>query len=270
MSATRKKPLLSSLAKKYLMAISGFVFVAYVLVHMAGNLQIFGPPRWINYYAYFLHDELPPVVLWGFRLVLLLALVVHVWMAVLLTKENKSARKAYGVKKPVQSTFTQRTMPVTGLILLAFIIFHILHFTVRVVPENYHEILAPTTLEPHGHLVDGEQVQIATFDVYSMIIEGFSNVWVAGFYLIAMGLLCMHLSHGVSSMFQSIGVRNERWRYHLHGLSVAYGWVIFIGFASVPAAVLLHVFAGVPIFDQAYLDAQATLPAPDVHTALPH
>ena len=225
---------MSSLIKKYLMALSGGVLVAFVLVHMLGNLQFFGGPEAINAYAYKLHS-LPPVILWGFRLFLLLSIAIHVWVAILLTRENRAARpQRYKVKARVQASYASRTMPMTGLILLAFIIFHILHFTVRVVPENYNKTIASAKIMHNGN-------EIETFDVYSMMVTGFSNWGVSLFYLIAVGLLCIHLSHGVSSMFQSVGLRNQRWRVTLDRVALAYGWCIFLGFASIPIAVLIGV-----------------------------
>jgi len=81
-------------------------------------------------------------------------------------------------------------------------------------------------------------------DVYAMVIAGFSEPVVVGFYIVAVGMLCAHLSHGVSSMFQSLGLRNEKWRGWLNGFAVFYGWAIFLGFASVPVAVQLSLHAG--------------------------
>lgn len=214
------------------MALSGMVLVAFVLVHMLGNLQFFLGPEAINSYAHQLHS-LPPVILWGFRLFLLISVGVHVWMAVLLTRENRAARpEKYKVKARVQASYASRTMPMTGLILLAFIIFHILHFTVRVVPENYNETIGLAKITYNGS-------EIETFDVYSMMVAGFSNIWISLFYIIAVGLLCLHLSHGVSSMFQSVGLRNQRWRAILDRAALVYGWGIFLGFASIPIAVLV-------------------------------
>ena len=214
----------SSLGKKYLMAVTGLVLVLFVLQHMLGNVQIFLGPEVINAYAHKL-QSLPAGVIWGVRLFLLLCVVVHVWMAVLVTIENRRARPDnYTVKENVQNTYAARTMPVTGLILMAFIIFHILHYTARVI---YDYSNMPYDL--HGESVH---------DVYSMMIQGFSHWWVSIFYIISVWLLCMHLSHGVSSMFQSVGLRNEKWRGILDKVAVAYGWIVFLGFASIPAAVM--------------------------------
>ncbi len=233
--SAEKKVLLPSLVKKYLMAGSGLILVLFVLGHMAGNLQFFGPPEMINAYAYHLH-HLPgaPVSLWAIRLFLLLCVGTHIAMAVLLVKENQAARpQKYAKQGFRKADYAARTMPMSGLIILAFIIFHILQYTVRNVPENYNETIGEATFEQaHG------LPPIEYFDVYAMMVKGFSNVGISIFYLVAMALLCMHLTHGVASMFQSIGFRNEMWRKRLHTLAVAYGWFIFIGFASIPVSVI--------------------------------
>lgn len=219
----------SSLGKKYLMALSGLVLVGFVLVHMVGNLQVFLPAQVINEYAHKLHT-LPPLVLWGFRLFLLLAVVVHVWTAILLVLENRRARpEQYADKGRIQSTLGSRTMRLSGAILAVFIVFHIFHFTVRT------QITEDFGAERFYYLYEG----VKYFNVHDMMVIGFENTAIALFYIIATGLLCLHLSHGASSMFQSIGFRNDRWRKHLDRIALAYGWFIFLGFASIPVAVQL-------------------------------
>jgi len=227
-------PRIPSLVKKYLMALSGLVLVLFIIGHLLGNLQFFLPPEVINAYAYHLH-HLPgnPVTLWLIRLSLLATLVVHVWMAVLLTKENRAARpEAYSSQKCEAATYAARTMPITGVLLLAFIVFHLLQFTGRVVPENYNQTIGQSGIEV-GH------VPLQSFDVYAMMVDGFSNPLISLFYIVTMGLLCLHLSHGVASMFQSIGLRNEHWRPKLKVAAAAFGWFVFLGFASIPTSVVV-------------------------------
>jgi len=235
---TTHKVIIPSVVKKYLMAFSGLVLVLFVLGHMLGNLQFFGGPDMINAYAYHLH-HLPghPFSLWLIRLILLACLVVHVWMAILLTAENRAARgkNAYAQKHSNVATYAARTMPITGVVLLLFIVLHILQFTTRVVPENYNQTIGEVPIEV-------AHVQLNYFDVFAMMVDGFSDPIFSVIYIVAVGLLCMHLSHGVSSMFQSIGLRNEYWRGRLHAIAMAYGWVVFLGFASIPASVLFFGF----------------------------
>ncbi len=220
-----KRLIASSLGKKYLMALTGFVLVGFVIAHMLGNIQIFLGPEAINTYASKLQN-LPIAIKWGFRLFLLTAVAIHVWTAVLLTIENKQARpNNYADEKTVQASYASRTMPITGLIVLCFIIFHILHYTAQVI-FDYKDL--------HYDL-NGEHMH----DVYSMMVLGFSHWWVSIFYIIAMGLLCMHLSHGISSMFQSMGWSNEKWRGVLKITAILIGAVLFIGFSSIPVAIMM-------------------------------
>lgn len=249
---------MSSLVKKYIMAISGLVLVGFVIGHMAGNLQMFLPSDWINEYAYKL-QHLPYGLLWVVRAFLLLCVVAHVVTAVMLVLENKRARpEAYAIKKPLQASFASRTMRWSGIILLAFIIFHLLHFTVQSVTPGFRELeVALSGQEGHGHMESqtiwgvydklsshGEfpdSKALIVHDVYSMIAHGFSaKFWYVSLsYIIAMGLLCIHLSHGISSMFQSLGLRNATWRKRLDGIALAVGLILFIGYSSIPTACLL-------------------------------
>lgn len=236
--STTSSVVIPSLVKKYLMAGTGLVLVLFVLGHMLGNLQFFGGPDMINAYAYKLH-HMPgaPYTLWAIRLVLIACLVVHVWMAVLLTKENRAARgkEPYGVKHNNVASYAARTMPITGIVLLLFIILHILQFTTRVVPENYNQTIGEVPVKVGF-------VQLDYFDVFAMMVDGFSDPLFAIIYIVAVGLLCLHLTHGVSSIFQSLGFRNESWRGRLNVFAHAYGWIIFLGFASIPISVMVFGF----------------------------
>jgi succinate dehydrogenase / fumarate reductase cytochrome b subunit len=229
----------STVGRKVIMALTGLALVLFVFGHMAGNLQVFLGPDAINAYAHKL-QSLPFPVLWGFRLGLLAVVAVHIWAAVSLTLDNRRARpEGYRDTAYVQATYAARTMRWSGVILFAFIVFHIAHFTVRVVPENYNETIAEVPLVKHGEVVtrsDGSPYLV--HDVHAMMVKGFSHWWVSAFYLVAMALLCLHLTHGVSSMFQTVGLRNKVWRKRLDRFAQAYGWVVFLGFASIPAAVL--------------------------------
>lgn len=226
------------------MALTGLVLVLFVMGHMLGNLQIFLGAEVINAYAYKLHNMLPPEALWGIRLFLLASIAVHIWAAITLTLDNRKARPVgYIDKKVVQASYSSRTMRWSGIILLAFIIFHIAHFTARTVPGMEYEkpgVIKPTEvpLVKHGKQVIINGHPVKTFNVNDMMVAGFKEPWVSAFYIIATGLLCMHLTHGFSSMFQSIGLRNKTWRERLDKAALAYGWVVFLGFAIIPIAVL--------------------------------
>ncbi len=225
------------------MALTGLVLVLFVLGHMGGNLLIFAGQDAINAYAYQLHS-LPAPVLWGIRAFLLVCVGLHIWMAVLLTLASRKARpEDYRQKATVQATYASRTMRMSGVILLSFIIFHIAHYTARIIPgKEYNTQLTEVPLVQGGEtMLKQSGDPIMTFDVYTMMVAGFQVWWVSLFYIIAVGLLCLHLTHGVTSMFQTIGLRNKRWENRLNRLALAYGWIIFLGFAAIPTAVLIGI-----------------------------
>lgn len=198
------------------MALTGLVLAGFVLGHMTGNLLMFKGPAAINAYAKWLHDNTG--LLWGARVVLLASAFAHVWAGVLLTLENRAARSGGpAVDATRRAGLGSRTMPYSGVVILGFLIFHLLHFTLKAVAL--------------GDVSYGE-------DVYKMVVAGFSCKTVAVFYIISMLLLCLHLSHGVSSVFQTLGLRNERWRGRLDVLALAYAWIVALGFISIPLAVL--------------------------------
>lgn len=226
------------------MALTGLVLVLFVMGHMLGNLQIFLGAEVINAYAYKLHHVLPPAALWATRLFLLASVAVHIWAAVSLTLDNRKARPSnYAENKSVQATYAARTMRISGIILLAFIIFHIAHYTARVVPGMAYEETIENSVTEVPLVKEGEAVLknghvVMTFNVNDMMVAGFKIWWVSAFYIIATGLLCMHLAHGVSSMFQTLGLRNKEWRKRFDRVALAYGWIVFIGFAVIPLAAL--------------------------------
>ena len=235
----------STIGRKIIMALSGLVLVLFVMGHMLGNLQIFLGPDVINAYAYKLHHLLPASALWAVRLVLLGTIAVHLWAAITLTLDNRKARpQGYLEDKVVQASYSSRTMRMSGVILLAFIIFHIAHFTVRAVPAGMkggdEGVLRVTKvpLVKNGEAVLKNGQEVMTFNVNDMMVLGFENGWVSAFYIIATGLLCMHLTHGFSSMFQSVGLRNGLWRKRLDRVALAYGWIVFLGFAIIPISVM--------------------------------
>lgn len=218
----------SSIGKKLLVALTGAVLVIFLLGHMIGNLLIYAGPNAINEYGHFLHTMLHGAGVWIARAGLLVCAVVHVVLTIQLTRENRAAREQrYGYNATIKATKSSRIMIISGLTLLAFIIYHLLHFTVHA-GNDYGTYM--TTL--HGEIVH---------DVYRMVVAGFSWLPASAFYIIAMGLLCSHLSHGVSSMFQTLGLATERTRPLLKKLGNAYAALIFVGNCSIPLAVMLHI-----------------------------
>lgn len=207
------------------MAVTGLALLGFVIGHMLGNLQIFIGQDQLNAYAANLQGMGP--VLWVARLALLVLVGLHIWAAYSLTRENMQARpQNYRKEGTIQASYSSRTMRWSGVIVLAFIIYHLLHFTVRVTHPEYSE------------LIDG----VGRPDVYQMVISGFSSIWVSGFYIVAMFLLAMHLSHGIASMLQTLGLRTSGTRRMVDSISWGVAAIIFVGNISIPLAVLFRYF----------------------------
>lgn len=219
----------SSIGRKLLMAATGLVLFGFVTGHLIGNLQIFLPPAKINAYGHML-ESLGPV-LWLIRAFLLLCLVVHVWLAIQLTLENRAARggQAYGVDHVNRATLASRVMARTGFVVLAFILFHLAHYTVRAGHPEWSE---------HNFILsNGAHVR----DIHTMMVEGFSNAWVSAFYILAVGVLSYHLVHGIVSLVQTIGLKNDRWTTGLQRFAQVFCWAYFLLNAAIPLAVLAGV-----------------------------
>jgi succinate dehydrogenase / fumarate reductase cytochrome b subunit len=215
----------SSVGKKILVAITGAGLFLFVILHMLGNLQIFLGQEVLNHYAHLLKSN--PEILWPSRIGLLVFVTVHIWASISLTLENRAARgTAYEVKKVVNASIASRTMIWSGLLVAAYVIYHLLQFTLMKTDPGYQ------TLE--YTLADG----VRCHDVYRMMIIGFSNPWVSLAYVAAMGLLCLHLSHGVSSLFQSLGLKNEAYAARIGCFAKIAACVLFVGYSSVPLAIL--------------------------------
>ncbi len=217
----------SSLGKKYIMAITGCVLFFFVVGHLIGNLQIFLGPEAINRYGSFLQSM--GELLWVARLTLLAMVLLHISSAVRLTAENREARgQAYVDYKPVGSSYASRTMMMSGLIIAAFIIYHLLHFTVQKESVNF---TGRNFLDLHD--AKGRH------DVFAMMVLGFQKPMVSLFYIVAIALLCLHLSHGVSAMFQSLGWKKHYYKALLDKGARVLAIFIFAGYVSIPVSVLL-------------------------------
>ena len=219
----------STLGKKYIMAVSGGAMVLFVTAHMIGNLQLFLGPESLNRYAHFLQSNME--LLWPARIGLLVMVGLHVWSALALSVENKAARPIeYGHgKSPVAASFASRIMLAGGSIIALFIVFHILHYTVCAQAVNFIGVDFKNLKDANGH-----------HDVFAMVVYGFSGkAWfVSLFYIVAVGFLSLHLSHGISAMFQSLGLRNHTWWPAISQGAKVWAVVLFLGYAVVPGAVL--------------------------------
>jgi succinate dehydrogenase / fumarate reductase cytochrome b subunit len=242
------RPVLSSLGSKYVMAITGLMLIGFVIAHMVGNLLIYAGQDSLNTYAHALKSK--PVLLWTARLGLLVVFLLHVVLGLRLTWLNKKARPVrYVYEDTLQASWASRHMLLTGLVLLAFVIYHIAHFTLGVVAsanvqyvdgrvedlpqsKNYGDLsekrLHPTTEHPRQ-------------DVYSMVISGFRNPWISLSYLAAMAFLGLHLWHGGSSWFQSLGWNSSRHRSLIGAIGPILAVVVVAGNCSIVLSVWLGV-----------------------------
>jgi succinate dehydrogenase / fumarate reductase cytochrome b subunit len=208
----------SMVGKKVVMGVTGLIGIGYVILHVLGNLLIFRGPEAINGYSHFLHSA--GELLWGVRIVLIVAVILHVIAAVQLTRQSRAARPIGYIKQEHQvATVGSRTMRWGGVLLFVFIVLHILHFTTG-------------TIRPAGIFSQG--------DVYVNVVTSFRIWWVVLFYVIAMVALGLHLFHGAWSSVRSIGVSPASPEPLHHRISLVFAILVWAAFTAVPIAV----FAG--------------------------
>lgn len=204
------------------MAITGLGLVGFVIAHLLGNLQIFLGPELLNRYGHFLQTT--PELVWPLRIGLLVMILLHIAAAIALTRQNRAARPVgYAHFEVVAASYASRTMFMSGIIIFVFIVYHLLHFTIQIPDINL-------TGRDFRTLEDLKQ----RHDIYSMMVTGFRNPVVSGFYVLGIALLSLHLSHGISSLFQSLGCSRR-----FDGLARLAAILIFAGYCSIPAAVLM-------------------------------
>lgn len=207
----------STNGKKVVMAVTGAMMFLFIIGHVLGNLQIFEGPAKLNAYGHFLHSI--GEILWIVRIVLIVAIILHITATVQLALRNKAARPVgYSRKEAINSSYASRTMYWSGPIVLAFIIFHLLQFT-----AGY--------IHPGSQFIEG--------DVYHNVVAGFQVWWVSVWYIIAVSLLGLHLRHGIWSMFQSIGYNHPRHTPLLKKAAFVIALLITLGYISIPISVLL-------------------------------
>jgi succinate dehydrogenase cytochrome b subunit len=209
----------TSIGKKVVMAITGLILFGFVIGHMLGNLQVFMGANQMNAYAAMLKAN--ATLLWGVRIVLLVAVILHIVAAVQLTRMSQRSRpEGYHYKDVIQADYAARTMRWSGPIIAVFVIYHLLHFTTGSVHPQFD-----------------------VHDVYRNVISGF-RVWpVSLFYIIAMVALAFHLWHGVWSLFQTLGLINPKSDKIIHRLAAIATLALVIGFISIPMAVLAGLIA---------------------------
>ena len=212
----------SSIGRKVIMALSGLGLILFVIIHAAGNLQIFLGQEAFNAYAAQL--KAIPAVLWTARAGLFAFFAGHIVMALGLTRTKRAARSTpYAVKRRVQLGYAARTVLTSGLVIWAFVAYHLMHFTLGVTDPALYQ------------LTDAQ----GRHDVYSMVVYGFQNLYVASAYIIAMLLLGAHLIHGTSSLWQSLGFNYPNLsRVLFYGGRLVTAAIIG-GFISIPVSVQL-------------------------------
>lgn len=211
----------TSIGKKQVMAVTGLLLIGFVVAHMLGNLKFFTGASHFDEYAEFIRRIGDPVLghawaLWLMRAGLLTAVSLHIWAAVSLTRQSRAARPVgYAHSRAVQANYASRTMRWGGVILFLFIVYHLLHMTTGTVHPEFH----------HGRVYDNT---VVAFQVWYVTLA----------YVVAMGALCLHLYHGVWSMLQTLGRNNPRVDAGVRAMSKGLAVVVFLGFVSVPLAVL--------------------------------
>ena len=207
----------STVGKKIVMAVTGAILFIFVIGHLLGNLQVFEGPAKLNAYGAFLHSI--GEVLWPVRVVLLIAVALHIIATVQLALRKKRARPiGYSRKQAIASSYASRTMYWSGPIVLAFIIFHLLHLTAGYV-------------HPGAAYIEG--------DVYHNVVSGFQVWWVSLSYIVAICLLGLHLRHGLWSMFQTVGIHQPQHTARLKKAAMVIAVLIVLGYISIPISVLL-------------------------------
>jgi succinate dehydrogenase / fumarate reductase cytochrome b subunit len=203
----------TTIGKKAVMAVSGVVLAGFVAGHLLGNLQIFLGPDRFNSYARALKSL--PELLWAVRITLLVSVALHIWSSVQLAVVKSEARPlGYVRTKSISSSYASRTMYMSGPILAAFIIYHLMQFTFGVGGTAFVES------DPYGNVINGFRVPAVSL-----------------FYIVAMLLLCLHLRHGLWSIAQSLGFYHPR----LKVAAAIVATLIFFGFVSIPVAVMTGV-----------------------------
>ena len=211
----------TTIGKKVIMAVTGAILVGFVIAHMLGNLHTFEGREELNAYGAFLRSVGSPalpseVALWILRGILLIAVGLHIWSAVSLTRSDWAARPVgYRTKRALTASWAARTMKISGVLLGVFIVYHILHFTTGTVHPNFH----------HG-------------DVYNNVLVAFGNPLIALIYVVAMAFLGLHLYHGVWSMFQTLGLNNRGRNRFWGGVATVTSVLVAVGFVLVPLAVV--------------------------------
>ena len=209
--------------RKIIMSITGLAMSFYVVMHLLGNMSFFSGPDGINAYAKMLHSLGP--VLWIVRLIMAAALGLHMGFGIQLFLENRtSGSKKYAVNKHLSTTAAGKYMIWTGLFIALYLGYHLLHFTVQVIMPEFS---ASRNLDALGRP-----------DVFSMVVQSFRNIVVSILYVLAMAAVGLHLSHGLQSMVQTLGLNNEKTLPVIVRFGTAAAIALFLGYVTIPAGIV--------------------------------
>lgn len=215
-----KQTIKSSIGGKLIVAITGLALVGFIIAHMSGNLLIFVGREAINSYAAGLRTF--PALLWGARIGLIIAAVAHIYFTIRLNLRNRAARPQPYIKKAyAKASFQSRSMVLSGLVVVFYALYHLAHLTWRV--------------------TDPQIAQFGEFDVYEILVYSFQQPLIALFYAVAVSLLGMHLSHGISSVFQTLGVNHPKYNPFIRAIGPVLGVLLALGYISIPVAILLGI-----------------------------
>ena len=217
----------SSVGRKVLISVTGLMMVLFVVLHMLGNSTIYF--NWLNAYSEHLHAL--PALIWAYRVFMLAVLSVHVFFGLQLALENNEAKPlAYVCKRNLQATFASKNMIWTGTIIAIYLVYHLLHFTVQVINPEFS---ASQNADALGRS-----------DVYKMVVLNFQNLFISLSYIFAMTALALHLTHGLQSLFQTLGLNNEKTMPLIIKAGAITAIILSLGYISIPVFVLTGVLKG--------------------------
>ncbi len=217
----------STIGRKIVMAITGQILVLFIIFHIAGNSTIFFHA--LNAYVAGLYRF--PVFVWGGRIVLVLAFLFHSYYGILLKIENSRAKpEPYAVTSYRKATFAGRNQVWTGVLVLAFLIYHLLQFTFQIANP--------------GVAADTHRDLLGRPDVFTMVVASFRHIGISGMYVISLAALGLHLLHGIQSSIQTWGLNNARTLPVFEKTGTTASIVIFLWYAAIPISVVVGILKG--------------------------
>ena len=217
----------SSVGRKVLVSITGLMLVLFVVFHALGNSTIYF--HWLNAYSEHLHAL--PALIWLYRVFMLAVLSVHIFFGIQLTLENNAAKPlAYVCNRNLRATFASKNMIWTGTIIAIYLVYHLLHFTIQIINPEFSA----------GQHTDA----LGRPDVYEMVVRNFRNYFISLVYIFAMIALAFHLTHGIQSLFQTLGLNNEKAMPLIIKVGAITAIILSLGYISIPVLVLAGILKG--------------------------